>query len=218
MVIYKLEKTGNAIFYSHHDMMRIFLLSLSRAGINTKKSRSGAMEVYFSTATNIGVESVAEFVEINTDMQAHKLADILKTYLPDGIKIIAEYDTKERLNISKIACLAKYEIEANFTDFSQSQITKVLKSPDFTVSTKINNEVSSVKAVDAIHNFYFDKGKLYIIAGVGENSLNVLQTIMQVLHKIKVDAGKINVKKLNLFASFDGRFHDIELLILRLVK
>lgn len=215
MVIYKLAKTGNAVFYSHHDLMRIFLLCLNRAGIDVKRSRAGVPQVFFSTATCIGVSSVSEFVEIDTNLSAHKLAETIKTYLPDGISILAEYDTKSRLFVSKIACLAKYEVEYAFSEELQSKITKILSSDDFEVFTKMNNEVNSCNVKKMIHNFYFDKGKLYIIASVGENSLNIVQTIHQIFSKLRVQPKDLIVKKINLFAKIDGRFHDIELLALR---
>ena len=215
MVTYKLSKSGNAIYYSHHDMMRLFILSIKRAGINIPKNKSGNYKIYFSPATCIGVSSDAEFVEIDTDITAHKLAEILSTYLPDGIKIESEYDTKSRINISKISCLAKYEVKISLVDGMQKKITEILSNGDFKIQLKMNNEVSNCNVKELVHNFYFDKGNLYIISKVGDENLNVVQTIAQVLKAVKLHDVDFSIKKTNLFAEIDGRYHDIELIVLR---
>lgn len=215
MVIYKLSKSDNAIYYSHHDMMRLFVLSIKRSGVDIPKNKAGNFKIYFSSATTIGASSSAEFVEIDTTIPAHKLAETLSTYLPDGIKIIAEYDTKSRLNISKISCLAKYEITLPQVEGIQKKITDLLSGGEFKIQLKMNNVISMCDVKSLIHNFYFDKGKFYIISKIGDESLNVVQTINQILKAIKIQSDDFSVHKTNIFSQLDGRYHDIELLVLR---
>ena len=180
-------------------MMRLFILSLNRAGVEIEKNKAGVLKVYFSPATSIGVESVCEFVEIDTSLPAHKLAELLKTYLPDGIKIISEYDTEKRINISKIAVLAKYEVDINIEEGYSKKITEILRSDEFKINLKMNNEAKSSTVKELVHNFYFEKGKLFIIAGVGEDNLNIVQTIHQIGKLLKVSNLDAKIKKTNIF-------------------
>ena len=215
MVIFKFSKTGNARFYSHLDMIRLFKLALVRAEIPVKLNKKGDMKIYFSPATSIGANSTAEFVEIDCDLLAHKLASDVETYLPDGIKITAEYDSKTRLGIPAIASMAKYEILIDRVDSLQKKITDLLSSDTIKVKLKINNNTSEVLIKDFVNKFYFDKGVLFILAKTAQENLNIPQTIFQMLSLINERDAEFSVTKTNQFAFIDGRYHDIELMAIR---
>ena len=215
MVVYKLKKSGQMIYSSHHDMMRLFLISLKRAGVSILANKSGEPKVYFSPATNIGINSKAEFVEIETNMTAHKLAEELKTYLPEGLEIISEYDTKNRLSISKIAILAKYEIEIENIDGLQKKISEFLQNENSKIVQKMNGVIRETFVKPSIHNFYFEKGKLYILSKIGEENLNISALMSEIYSKLKISDYSLEITKTNIFARVDERYHDIELVVLR---
>ena len=215
MVNFKFSKTGNAVFLSHHDMMRLFLLALRRAEVKIDSTKRGKLKVYFSPATSIGTHSNAEFVQISSNLTAHKVADMIETYLPAGIKIIKEFDTDERINIASIARLAKYEIEIEEIDKLEKGLSDLLKSERFKVSRKLNGKIYEDTPAKFIHNFYFDKNKLYILSVVGDEHINIVQTIAQALNKLGAKDNNFKITKTNIFASFDNRYHDIELMLIR---
>lgn len=215
MVIFKFRKFGRAKYFSHLDMMRLFKLSIRRAGIVVNKTKRGDMKIYFSPATPIGVESNVEFVEIDCNTQAHKIADDLKTYLPEGIEITGEYDTKGRMNIPATAKLAKYEIVIDGLDGMQKKISDLLSSSEFYVNLKMNNRFWSESVNTLIHSFSFDKGKLILLGFTGEDNLSITQTILQLLKLIGKENADFSIVKTKLFARIDERFHDIELLLMR---
>ena len=215
MVIYKLHKTGQMALYSHHDFMRMFELCLNRAGVKVNKSRTGKEKIYYSPATSIGVESKAEFIEIDIDITAHKLAEIVKTYLPEGLTIASEYDVKNKLNISKIACLAKYEVTLPKIEGIQKKITELITDENFTVKLKMNNEIRENTVKDGVHNFYFENGKFYLISKIGNENLNISVLMQQIFHKLKISEFYTKVVKTNIFAKVENRFHDVELIVLR---
>ena len=215
MVVYKFAKQDNAVFLSHHDMMRLFILSLERAGVNIKKNKDGNMRVYFTPATSIGVRSKAEFVEIDTDMDSHKLSEIIKTYLPDGLKIVSEYELSSRIGLSKKACLAKYEINLPRDEGVSKKISQILTDPEFCIETKINNKISKVKVKELLYNFNFKDNKLYIVAKIGEKNLNVFKTMCDIFKLIGIKDFDVDVFKTNLFYKSETTFNDIEVLLIR---
>jgi len=214
MVVFKFTKTGNAKFLSHLDMMRLFKLSIRRAGLKVNRNKRGDMKVYFSPATPIGVESECEYVEIDTNYSAHKFADQLKTYLPENIKITGEYDLAGRLRVSQ-AILAKYVIDIDGLDLVQKKIQELLSSSDFYVKLKMNNINSTASVNTLIHSYQIDKGKLVLLGFTGENNLSITQTILQLLKLTSNPSANFKITKTNLFSRIDDRFHDIELLLLR---
>jgi len=215
MVIFKFKKVGDAKFYSHLDMMRLFILAIRRAGICVNTNKRGEPKIYFSPATPIGVESLAEFVEIDTDLSAHKMAELLKTYLPDGIEIMEEYDTKARMRISAIAKLSKYEIDIDGLVGIQKRVSELLSSSEFFIKLKMNNRLSTETVNTLIHSFSFDKGKLVVYGFTGENNLSITQTILQLLKLTTNIAADFKITKTTLYARLDDRYHDIDLLLLR---
>ena len=215
MVIFKFRKFGNAKFLSHLEMMRLMKLAIRRAGIVPNESKRGDMKIYFSPATPIGVMSEAEFVEIDIDEVAHKLAEDLKTYLPEGIEITGEFNTKGRMFISATAALAKYSIEIQGLSAIQKKISDVLSSAEFFVNLKMNGMVRSLGVNTLIHSFSFDKGKLVLLGFTGEHNLSITQTIVQLLKVVGCEDAEFKITKTNLFSKIDERFHDVELLLLR---
>ncbi len=215
MVIFKFEKKGDAKFLSHLEMMRLVKLAIRRSGTMIPENKRGAMKIYFSPATPIGVESEVEYMEIDTQIVAHKLADVLETYLPNGIKITGEYDMKGRMGISGLACLAKYVVEIDGIDGMQKRISDVLSSAEFFVKLKMNGKVKQTGVNTLIHSFSFENGKLTILGFTGENNLSITQTVLQLLKVIGHESADFKITKTNLFARIDERFHDVELLILR---
>ena len=216
MVVYKLEKTGNAIFYSHHDFMRLFLLCLKRAGVVNKNDETP--KVYFSIPTHIGCESRCEYVEMDLDARAHILAENLKTYLPEGVNIVGEYNIKNKIGISKIINLVKYKVNLSNFEAYQKKIANLLNSEDFKIELKMNNIISSCIVKDSIYKHYFENGNLIIFANVGETNLNIVQTMFQIFKKLNIENTNIVIEKVNQFSKIDSKYYDLELLILKNAK
>ena len=215
MVIFKFTKHDNMMFYSHLDMVRQFALAIRRADIGVNLDKNGNPKMTFSPPTSIGIESECEYVEIDTNMNPHKLARVLETYLPDGIKITGEYSSKKKINISKLARVARYVIDIDNMQNIQKRLLDTLCDDEFVVKTKMNNVVRITKANNYIHKICMENDKLVVYAFVGAKNISVRQLVSQALLKMGESNKIIGIKKTNLFAIIEERFHDVELLLIR---
>ena len=215
MVVFKFAKRGDMIFYSHLDLVRQFSLAIKRADMGVHFDKDGNPKMTFSPPTSTGVESECEYVEIDANVSPHKLAGVLETYLPEGVVITGEYYSKKKVNIAKIAKLARYEVTIDNLQGVQKRLLETLNDEEFVVKSKMNNVVRMTKAKNYIHKVSVEQDKLAVYALVGNKNISVRQFVGQALTKIGEESHNLSVKKTNLFAIVDGRFHDVELLLIR---
>ena len=96
------EKTGNAIWSSHLDLMRIFQRAFKRAGLplthtqgfNPRPSVSIAMPL------SVGVESVCELLDFDLDgdvVPCDEITERLNKALVSGVRVLETYNTGRKL-------------------------------------------------------------------------------------------------------------------------
>ena len=85
------SKTGRMIFLSHLEMITLFTRAIKRAGVPVRFSQGFHPHPKFSfaTALSVGVESSAEYldIEIDTGFGAEHLMTSLNQVLPEGIAV-----------------------------------------------------------------------------------------------------------------------------------
>ncbi len=113
-VIY--SKSKEAIYVSHLDIIKIFEQSLSRANINVHFTSgfNPKPELVFAHPLSVGIESIAEIVEITLEekIQIPFFIKELNNVLPSGIIILsAEYVDLKGKNIMSRVYAATYIIE-----------------------------------------------------------------------------------------------------------
>ena len=101
------EKTGNAVWISHLDLMRLFQRAFKRAGLPLTHTQgyNPRASVSIALPLSVGVESRCELLEYELEGEekpAHKeIVARLNEALVDGVRVIHSYD-----NCAKIKNLA----------------------------------------------------------------------------------------------------------------
>ena len=93
------EKTGNAIFISHLDLMRLFQRAFKRGGLNLKHTQGFSPRALVSIALplSVGVESVCEILAyelVGQELPFDEIRDRLNATMPAGVKVLAAYESK----------------------------------------------------------------------------------------------------------------------------
>lgn len=96
------EKTGNGIWISHLDLMRLFQRAFKRGGLNLKHTQGFTPRALVSIALplSVGVESVCEILDFELDGQQFSHGEIvarLNESLPAGVRVLASYDEALKL-------------------------------------------------------------------------------------------------------------------------
>ena len=101
------EKTGNAVWISHLDLMRLFQRAFKRAGLPLTHTQgyNPRPSVSIALPLSVGVESRCELLEYELDMEQrpnHKeVVARLNAALTEGVRVIHSYD-----NCAKLKTLA----------------------------------------------------------------------------------------------------------------
>ena len=92
------EKTGNAVFISHLDLMRLYQRAFKRAGLNLKHTQGFSPRAMVSIALplSVGVQSCCEILDyelVDQELPFDEIKDRLNRALPAGVKVLEVYDS-----------------------------------------------------------------------------------------------------------------------------
>ena len=92
------EKTGDAVYLSHLDLMRIFQRAFRRADILIWHSQGFSPRAYVSIALplSVGVESRCEILDFEIEdgsADLAKLPELLNRTMPAGIRVLRAYES-----------------------------------------------------------------------------------------------------------------------------
>lgn len=93
------EKTGNAVWISHLDLMRVFQRAFRRAGLLLKHSQGFTPRAIVSIALplSVGVESVCELLDFELEDGGMVTPRQLNEKLPEGIRVLQVLDGARKI-------------------------------------------------------------------------------------------------------------------------
>ena len=139
------EKTGNAIWISHLDLMRLFQRAFKRAdlplthtqGFNPRPSVSIALPL------SVGVESHCELLDFELDGQNasnDEIKDRLNKALVAGIKVNQVYsDGRKIRDLSLLHCVVTLEYDQEIPNGALQAITDLFAKSELIVPKKTKN-------------------------------------------------------------------------------
>ena len=96
------EKTGNAVWISHLDLMRLFQRAFKRGGLNLKHTQGFSPRAMVSIALplSVGVESVCEILDYELvgqdELPDAEIIERLNRTMPAGIRVLSVYDSHRK--------------------------------------------------------------------------------------------------------------------------
>ena len=95
------EKTGNGIYISHLDLMRLFQRAFKRAGLNMKHTQGFSPRAMVSIALplSVGVESRCEILDyelVGQELSDSEVMERLNRALPAGVRVLDAYDSPRK--------------------------------------------------------------------------------------------------------------------------
>ena len=162
------EKTGNAVWISHLDLMRLFQRAFKRAGLPLTHTQgyNPRASVSIALPLSVGVESRCELLEYELegeDKPTHKeIVARLNEALVEGVRVIHSYD-----NCAKIKNLAfldatvdlEYDngipagaVEAIYRLFAQEEIVVEKKGKNGPTTQNIASMIKKLEITQPEHN------------------------------------------------------------------
>lgn len=111
------EKTGNAIWISHLDLMRLFQRAFKRAGLPLTHSQgfNPRPSVSIALPLSVGVESQCELLDFDLDgdsVPCGEIAERLNKALVSGVRVLDVYENGHKLReLAFLSCAIKLEYD-----------------------------------------------------------------------------------------------------------
>jgi len=150
------EKTGNAIYISHLDLMRLFQRSFKRAGLplthtqgyNTRPSVSIALPL------SVGVESSCELLDF--DLYGEKLPNEeikhrLNQALVSGVRVLEVYDEGAKIkHLALLECVVSLEYDKGIPEKAEADIRELFSRGEVIVEKKSKNGIKEENIIPMI--------------------------------------------------------------------
>ena len=139
------EKTGNAVWISHLDLMRLFQRAFKRAGLPLKHTQgfNPRPSVSIALPLSVGVESFCELLDFEIEGELppmEEIRDRLNNALISGVKVISvSHGGKKLRDLSLLACEIYLEYDNGVGEEAVSKIRKLFSSEALLVAKKSKN-------------------------------------------------------------------------------
>lgn len=157
------EKTGNAIWISHLDLMRLFQRAFKRAklplthtqGFNPRPSVSIALPL------SVGVESKCELLDFALavdEISCNEIKERLNSTLVDGIKVLDVYEDGRKVrDLSLLECNILLSYDDGVPAGAIDQISDLFSKDSVFVPKKTKNGIQDQNIVTMIHDFQIEQ-------------------------------------------------------------
>lgn len=163
------EKTGDAVYISHLDLMRVFQRAFARAdlrlthtqGYNPRPSVSIAMPL------SLGVASCCELLDFELDGQTlscDQIRDRLNEKLIPGVRVQEVYENGSKIrDLSLLRCALTLEYDGGVTDEMVDAIRSLFARDSLTVTKKGKNGPTQQDIIPMIRGLEIRAGEREIV-------------------------------------------------------
>ena len=150
------EKTGNAVWISHLDLMRLFQRAFKRAGLPLKHTQgfNPRPSVSIALPLSVGVESRCELLDFDLDGGAFSCGEIcqrLNESLVDGVKVLQVYETGRKLKeLALLSCTVTLEYDGGIPADARQKISELFAQESVVVIKKTKNGMQEQNIIPMI--------------------------------------------------------------------
>ena len=139
------EKTGNAVYISHLDLMRLFQRAFKRAGLNLTHTQgfNPRPSVSIALPLSLGVESLCELLDFDLDGDAVSCDEImlrLNNALVEGVRVKTVYEDGAKLkHLALLDCCVELEYDKGIPQNAEEKLKELFSREMLTVEKKGKN-------------------------------------------------------------------------------
>lgn len=167
MILFKFTKTGGAEFLAHLDILRHIGRTMRRAGVKVAFSQgfNPHMLVYMSAPMGIGIPSLAEYCQIETDESPETFIEKFNEFAPNGLTCVGAWTTQGKVGVASDIVKAEYEVKG-INKFDEKEL---LSLEEFVI-TKKDGTPKNVR--ELIYSVEWEGDTLRAVIGFG-NGLRI---------------------------------------------
>ena len=139
------EKTGNAVWISHLDLMRVFQRAFKRAGLSLTHTQgfNPRPSVSIALPLSVGIESRCELLDFELEgerIHNDQILELLNQNLVSGVKILAVYDDKRKIgNLAYLDCIVTLEYDAGIPEGAREELKAFFSGEEIIVEKRTKN-------------------------------------------------------------------------------
>lgn len=150
------EKTGNAVWISHLDLMRLFQRAFKRAGLPLTHTQgfNPRPSVSIALPLSVGVESHCELLDFDLDgepVPASMMKDRLNSVLVDGVRVLDVYSNGHKLrDLTLLRSTVVLEYDHGIPSRAEEQMRELFGRQILTVPKKTKNGIKDQDIISMI--------------------------------------------------------------------
>lgn len=169
------EKTGNAVWVSHLDLMRLFQRAFKRAGLplTHTKGFNPRPSVSIALPLSVGIESCCELLDFDLEgekVPASEIKTRLNNALVPGIRVLDVYDDGRKIkHLAFLRCRICFEYDSGVPEGAVDALNNFFVADSIVVEKHSKNGVVQQDIVPMIRSlrvFVSDRETIYIEAVV----------------------------------------------------
>lgn len=139
------QKTGNAVWISHLDLMRVFQRAFKRAGLHLTHTQgfNPRPSVSIALPLSVGIESQCELLDFELEGEKRSNEEILRLLnenLIDGVKILGIWDECRKIGqIAYLDCVVSLEYDAGIPQDAVEQLREFFSREEVMVEKRTKN-------------------------------------------------------------------------------
>lgn len=184
------EKTGNAVWISHLDLMRLFQRAFKRAGLPLTHTQgfNPRPSVSIALPLSVGVESECELLDFDLDgitVPMDEICSKLNDALVDGVRVRQVYEDGAKIkHLALLRSVVTLEYDAGVPRGAAREIRALLERPSVTVQKKGKNGIVDQDIIPMIRAFDVMEGEqelqIELLACCQNPTLNPMQIVTAV--------------------------------------
>lgn len=163
MLLVKFTKVYPASFMSHLDILRSILRACVRAGIKIRRSENAFnphYKIYFTPPLPLTVESVAEYMCIDTDYDATAFIQSFNDNTIAGLKAVYAVTMDKNPNVAGVVTYSDYVVDVCLNAHQREVLLGVLDKDELyigyeqkgqIVSKEIRSKIAKIEVSDKIY-------------------------------------------------------------------
>ena len=163
------EKTGNAVWISHLDLMRLFQRAFKRSGLLLTHTQgfNPRPSVSIALPLSVGIESRCELLDFELEgdkLPNEEIMDRLNNNLISGVKILAVYDDFSKIkNLAFLDCILTLEYDTGIPETAETALQELFSRQEVIVEKRTKNGPKPENIVPLIRSIRFEKQGAHIL-------------------------------------------------------
>lgn len=157
------EKSGNAVYISHLDLMRLFQRAFKRAGLPLTHTQgyNPRPSVSIALPLSVGVESQCELLDFDLETDSVSCEEInerLNGALVDGVRVLSVYDNGDKVkNLALLDCEVYLEYDSGIPVDGEEKLTTLFSGPSLVLEKRNRNGVTEQNIVTMIRSLHITR-------------------------------------------------------------